>query len=398
MKSINQKRQDDILVSVIKQFEIPYVDCRADGGDLWIIGSAELKNFINGIYRLYGVVFNYDSRGSVQTNWKAGWWTNEILTKTAEIVRTISNEKKVSETKEEKKSNKTENIVNPAKCEEKSQLKDKENDLDLLNNKAYIQIVLEKVERYLKIQEQPQLIRNGYTGLYDEIKRLYSVNPKTFQLALKDNFDYNKHIKDLLERLNPNQRKLQAKKEFQKHEEKTKSIDKQESFRKAYIKDKYSKIVLEKIELHLKIQEQPQLIRNGYTEYYDELKNLYSINPEKFRELIEVYFFDNKPLNNLITRWEKQRVEKIRNQKNSERIENKKDFFEDVSISFAEKYSIDLNRYADIQVENLEFSMRSSNRLKANHIYTVKDLLEKTPEQLLNISGFGITSLAEIIE
>ena len=392
MKDTNQNIQEDILVGAIKQFEIPYTDCRANGGDLWIIGSVELKNFVNGIYGMYGVLFNYDSRGSVHTNWKAGWWTNEILVKPANIVRTISSEK------ENDKNQKTEKINNSIKSKEKTQIRYKENDLNLLNDKLYIQIVMENVERYLKIQEQPQLIRNGYTGLYDEIKRIYTVNPKMFQVVLNSKFDYNKHIEDLLLKLKINDGKVQVKKEVLKCEEKTKTKERQEVFRESYIKDKYSKTVLKKIGIYLKIQEQPQLIRNGYIGLYDELKNLYSINPEKFRKLIEVYFSENKFLNNLITQWEKQQVKKEWDYNSLKKIENKKEFLQGVSISFAEKFSIDLDKYKNMQIENMELSIRSFKRLKANHIYTVKDLLEKTPEQLLDISGFGITSLAEITE
>lgn len=68
----------------------------------------------------------------------------------------------------------------------------------------------------------------------------------------------------------------------------------------------------------------------------------------------------------------------------------------DYSKSFADQYGIEADDYRDVDVTSIPFSVRIANRLKTNHIATISDLLLHTPEQLLQIKGFGKGCLNEI--
>ena len=50
----------------------------------------------------------------------------------------------------------------------------------------------------------------------------------------------------------------------------------------------------------------------------------------------------------------------------------------------------------DILIEDLDFTIRTYNGLKRNHINTVGDLIKCTDKQLLSINGMGKQCLAEI--
>lgn len=64
----------DPVVDDLEFYDFEYVDQRAQGGPLWIIGGEELEGFVEE-WRDRLVVFTYSSRGSGATNWKSGWWT-----------------------------------------------------------------------------------------------------------------------------------------------------------------------------------------------------------------------------------------------------------------------------------------------------------------------------------
>ena len=70
----------------------------------------------------------------------------------------------------------------------------------------------------------------------------------------------------------------------------------------------------------------------------------------------------------------------------------------DFSITLAEQYKINPREYLDVHVASLPFSARISNRLQSNNISTVAELLEKTPGDLMQLSGFGRGCLVEIDE
>jgi len=52
----------------------------------------------------------------------------------------------------------------------------------------------------------------------------------------------------------------------------------------------------------------------------------------------------------------------------------------------------------DCSIADLELSVRTTNCLESQHIYTIGDLIGRTPYQLLCISKFGLTNLDEVVE
>lgn len=68
----------------------------------------------------------------------------------------------------------------------------------------------------------------------------------------------------------------------------------------------------------------------------------------------------------------------------------------DFTVSFADQYKINPREYVDVNVTSLPFSTRITNRFQGNNITTVAELLEKTPADLMQISGFGRGCLVEI--
>jgi len=59
-------------------------------------------------------------------------------------------------------------------------------------------------------------------------------------------------------------------------------------------------------------------------------------------------------------------------------------------------YDEDLERKLNMLISELEFSVRASNCLQAENIVTVRDLVSRTREDLLEVRNFGKTSLREI--
>ncbi len=68
----------------------------------------------------------------------------------------------------------------------------------------------------------------------------------------------------------------------------------------------------------------------------------------------------------------------------------------DYSVSLAEQYGINSQEYVGTHVTSLPFSVRITNRFQNNNIHTVADLLEKTPDDLMRMRGFGKGCLIEI--
>ena len=69
--------------------------------------------------------------------------------------------------------------------------------------------------------------------------------------------------------------------------------------------------------------------------------------------------------------------------------------FQDISSSNKIR-PIDVAKYLDTRTEDLEFSVRSSNCLREMGIFTVRDLIIKTENDLLRTKNFGRKSLQEI--
>ena len=65
-------------------------------------------------------------------------------------------------------------------------------------------------------------------------------------------------------------------------------------------------------------------------------------------------------------------------------------------IKFSDKFSLKPQFYNDVTIESINFPIRVSNRLQANKIVTVEDLLNSTEEDLLRVKGFGKNSVEEV--
>lgn len=57
---------------------------------------------------------------------------------------------------------------------------------------------------------------------------------------------------------------------------------------------------------------------------------------------------------------------------------------------------VEINPIYDIEIEQLDFTIRTYNGLKRNQINTIGDLIKCTDKQLINIRGFGKKCLLEI--
>ena len=64
----------DPVIDDIEYYGYEYVDKRAVGGALWVIGGEELEEFAER-WRDQLVVFQFANRGDRAINWKQGWWT-----------------------------------------------------------------------------------------------------------------------------------------------------------------------------------------------------------------------------------------------------------------------------------------------------------------------------------
>lgn len=64
--------------------------------------------------------------------------------------------------------------------------------------------------------------------------------------------------------------------------------------------------------------------------------------------------------------------------------------------TFADIYNLSTAEYEGAQISSFPFSVRTSKRFSERGIATVADLLKTSPETLMNIRGFGRTSLEEV--
>lgn len=106
---------------------------------------------------------------------------------------------------------------------------------------------------------------------------------------------------------------------------------------------------------------------------YDMYKN----HPEKFKEIIESISVESSNIECVST---------------TEMHSLGKD--EDTTLY--EKYGLNPDDYSDEEITTIPFSIRILNRMQSNGIFSLADLLKKTPSDLLKINNFGITCLKEV--
>lgn len=68
----------------------------------------------------------------------------------------------------------------------------------------------------------------------------------------------------------------------------------------------------------------------------------------------------------------------------------------DFSVSFAEQYGVNSTEYADVDASTMSFPVRITNRLKSNGIFSVEDLLNCTPQRIMDIRGMGKLCVEQI--
>jgi len=68
----------------------------------------------------------------------------------------------------------------------------------------------------------------------------------------------------------------------------------------------------------------------------------------------------------------------------------------DFSVSFAEQYGVNSTEYAGVDASTMSFPVRITNRLKSNGIFSVEDLLNCTPQRLMDIRGMGKLCIEQI--
>lgn len=67
-----------------------------------------------------------------------------------------------------------------------------------------------------------------------------------------------------------------------------------------------------------------------------------------------------------------------------------------IPLRHAEEQAKDLRDRLEMSAAEIGLSVRTTNRLEEEGIFTVEDLLNTTPKDLLNISNFGEKTLDEI--
>jgi len=64
--------------------------------------------------------------------------------------------------------------------------------------------------------------------------------------------------------------------------------------------------------------------------------------------------------------------------------------------TFSDIYNLSAEDYEDVQLDSFPFSVRTNRRFSESGLITIADLLKTRPETLMNIKGFGQTSLEEV--
>lgn len=67
-----------------------------------------------------------------------------------------------------------------------------------------------------------------------------------------------------------------------------------------------------------------------------------------------------------------------------------------MKISYAERFELDAHAYAGVSVLAVPFSVRVANLFSHNKILTIEDLLNKTPQSMMELRGFGKLCFEEI--
>lgn len=69
-----------------------------------------------------------------------------------------------------------------------------------------------------------------------------------------------------------------------------------------------------------------------------------------------------------------------------------------IPISQAEEKARQLREQLDLSTAEIGLAVRTTNCLEEKGIFTVRDLLQSTPKELLSISNFGEKTLEEVYQ
>ena len=73
LENVTKKQEQEDVISILKKNNVKYIDKRAKGGALWIVGGRELSGVVEKCKKV-GVKFTYKESGGKQTKGAPGWW------------------------------------------------------------------------------------------------------------------------------------------------------------------------------------------------------------------------------------------------------------------------------------------------------------------------------------
>ena len=73
LEDVTKKQEQEDVISILKKNNVKYIDKRAKGGALWIVGGRELSGVVEKCKKV-GVKFTYKESGGKQTKGAPGWW------------------------------------------------------------------------------------------------------------------------------------------------------------------------------------------------------------------------------------------------------------------------------------------------------------------------------------
>lgn len=75
ISNVPDKKSEDIdFIDFLRSIGVSYIDKRASGGSLWILGGKELSKIVSRA-KDFGYTFHFKEEGGRATGYQPGWWT-----------------------------------------------------------------------------------------------------------------------------------------------------------------------------------------------------------------------------------------------------------------------------------------------------------------------------------
>lgn len=75
ISTVSDKKPEDVdLIDFLSSTGVSYIDKRANGGSLWIVGGKELLKVADRA-KDFGYTFHFKKEGGRATGHQPGWWT-----------------------------------------------------------------------------------------------------------------------------------------------------------------------------------------------------------------------------------------------------------------------------------------------------------------------------------